>query len=243
MSGIRPGLRPGRGSVRWALVRSTAWSPSTGFRPRWCPFATGVLVICWPAGSAWTRSTVTRAIGEVRPLLAERDAWSAPTCGCERWPRSLTIWDGPGRPASSTAPRSGSAARPSAARTGTGSSPVASYRHPTEPSSLARLIVGVLRHDRTHERDHYSSAPSFSRVERVRRIRRHAGARRGLGLLGHRLLRRYQDHRPLHRGQLAAGSGRMGGPSARSGQLDGTHRPAGRTCPARGRPRDQAGTP
>ncbi|WP_405698209.1 hypothetical protein [Streptomyces sp. NBC_01185] len=47
-------------------------------RPRWCPFATGVLVMCWPAGSAWTRSTVTRAIGEVRPLLAERGCMVSP---------------------------------------------------------------------------------------------------------------------------------------------------------------------
>ncbi|GAA3352533.1 hypothetical protein GCM10017744_001920 [Streptomyces antimycoticus] len=41
------------------------------------------------------RSTITRAIGEVRPLLAERGAPSTPTCGRELWPRSSTI---PARP-------------------------------------------------------------------------------------------------------------------------------------------------
>ncbi|MFB7391822.1 transposase family protein [Streptomyces sp. NPDC056191] len=36
------------------------------------------------------RSTITRAIGEVRPLLAERGARSAPASGCGPWPRSST---------------------------------------------------------------------------------------------------------------------------------------------------------
>ncbi len=43
---------------------------------------------------------------------------SAQMCGCEPWPRSLTMSARPGRPASSTEPRSVSAARPSAARLG-----------------------------------------------------------------------------------------------------------------------------
>ncbi|MFF2302781.1 transposase family protein [Streptomyces sp. NPDC058128] len=36
------------------------------------------------------RSTITRAIGEVRPLLAERGARSAPASGCGPWPRPST---------------------------------------------------------------------------------------------------------------------------------------------------------
>ncbi|MEU6987274.1 transposase family protein [Streptomyces sp. NPDC046324] len=47
------------------------------------------VLACW---FGVDRSTVTRAINEVRPLLAERGcAPSAPTCGCGLWPTSSTI--------------------------------------------------------------------------------------------------------------------------------------------------------
>ncbi|MEU3613591.1 transposase family protein [Streptomyces sp. NPDC006872] len=39
--------------------------PRGGDGPGWPP------TTCWPAGSAWT-ARITRAVGEVRPLLAER---------------------------------------------------------------------------------------------------------------------------------------------------------------------------
>lgn len=58
------------------------------------------------------RSTITRAVAEVRPLLAERGVHHQLRCAaCEAWPKS-SISARPGRPASSTAPRFGSAARP-----------------------------------------------------------------------------------------------------------------------------------
>ncbi|WP_326666101.1 helix-turn-helix domain-containing protein [Streptomyces sp. NBC_00385] len=45
------------------------------------------VLACW---FGVDRSTVTRATGEVRPCSGSGDAPSAPTCGCEPWPRSLT---------------------------------------------------------------------------------------------------------------------------------------------------------
>ncbi|WP_420903176.1 helix-turn-helix domain-containing protein [Streptomyces antimycoticus] len=46
------------------------------------------VLACW---FGVDRSTITRAIGEVRPLLAERGCTITSTCGCELWPRSSTI--------------------------------------------------------------------------------------------------------------------------------------------------------
>ncbi|MFI1808476.1 transposase family protein [Streptomyces californicus] len=79
MNGTRPGLRPGRGSVLWARWRSTGWCSSTG---SWPPLvqlrhatARDVLA-CW---FGVDRSTITRAIGEVRPLLADRGCTVGPS--------------------------------------------------------------------------------------------------------------------------------------------------------------------
>jgi hypothetical protein len=41
------------------------------------------VLACW---SGVSRSTITRAVGEVRPLLAERGCTSAAGSGCARWP-------------------------------------------------------------------------------------------------------------------------------------------------------------
>ncbi|MGZ2359941.1 transposase family protein [Streptomyces sp. 372A] len=73
------------------------------------------------------RSTITRAIGEVRPLLAERGCTVAPDVHA---PRSSTISARAGKPESSTAPRSGCVARLSGARTGRSSSPGRTSRTP-----------------------------------------------------------------------------------------------------------------
>ncbi|WP_373302769.1 transposase family protein [Streptomyces atratus] len=78
------------------------------------------VLACW---FGVDRSTVTRAIGEVRPLLAERKCTISLDVRLRTWPRLLTISARPGRPASSTAPRSVSAARSSVARIGITSSP------------------------------------------------------------------------------------------------------------------------
>lgn len=59
--------------------------------------ATHNVLACW---FGVDRSTITRAVGEVRTLLAERDAPSASTCGCGPWPRSSTISARAGRPES-----------------------------------------------------------------------------------------------------------------------------------------------
>ena len=57
---------------------------------------------CW---FGMDRSTITRAIGEVWPLLAARGCIVSPVCGCGPWPRSSTTSVPTGRPGSSTAPR------------------------------------------------------------------------------------------------------------------------------------------
>ncbi|MGW1592750.1 hypothetical protein [Streptomyces sp. NPDC002343] len=63
------------------------------------------------------RSAITRAIGEVRPLLAERGCTIRRGRGCGHWLRSSTTSEPAGRSASSTEPRSASGARPPGART------------------------------------------------------------------------------------------------------------------------------
>ncbi|GAB3994622.1 hypothetical protein GCM10029992_09650 [Glycomyces albus] len=78
------------------------------------------VLACW---FGVDRSTVTRAIAEIRPCWPLGAARSLPASGCAPSPRSSTISASPGRSASSTAPRSASADPPRALRTGTGSSP------------------------------------------------------------------------------------------------------------------------
>ncbi|MEW1686004.1 transposase family protein [Streptomyces sp. NPDC093594] len=93
--------------------------------------ATHDVLACW---FGVNRSTITRAINEVRPpCLSSDGAPSAPTCGCRPWPKSLTTSARAGRPASSTALRSESAGRQPGARTGAGSSPARTSRMPLSP--------------------------------------------------------------------------------------------------------------
>ncbi|MFF2384537.1 transposase family protein [Streptomyces sp. NPDC058108] len=66
--------------------------------------ATHDVLACW---FSVDRSTITRAIGEVRPLLAERGCTVRPDVRLRTWARSLPTSARAGRPASSTAPRSG----------------------------------------------------------------------------------------------------------------------------------------
>ncbi|MFD4040559.1 transposase family protein [Streptomyces sp. NPDC058605] len=89
--------------------------------------ATHDVLACW---FGVDRSTITRAIGEIRPLLAMRGCTVAPTSDCVRSPKSSTISVQAGRPGSSTAPRSGSAARLPDARTRRSSSPARTSRTP-----------------------------------------------------------------------------------------------------------------
>ncbi|WP_306426479.1 transposase family protein [Streptomyces sp. CS113] len=69
------------------------------------------------------------------PCSPSEAALSAPTCGCDLWPTSSTTSARAGRPASSTARRSGFAARLSDARTGTSSSPARTSRTSSSPWS------------------------------------------------------------------------------------------------------------
>ncbi|MEJ8667519.1 transposase family protein [Streptomyces sp. MS1.AVA.1] len=78
------------------------------------------MLACW---FGVDRSTITRAIGEVRPLLAQRAARSRRASCCALSPRSSSTWAPAVRPGSSTAQRSASGAQPQAARTGTSSCP------------------------------------------------------------------------------------------------------------------------
>ncbi|MFD5311642.1 helix-turn-helix domain-containing protein [Streptomyces ardesiacus] len=81
------------------------------------------------------RSTITRAIGEVRPLLAERGRTPSQGVRLRTWTRSSTTSVPTGRPGSSTAPRFGSAARPPDTRTATSSSPARTSRTRPRPWS------------------------------------------------------------------------------------------------------------
>ncbi|MEV7841169.1 transposase family protein [Streptomyces albidoflavus] len=83
----------------------------------------GPPMTCWPAGSEWTAPPSPGPSVRCGPCSPSEGAPSALTCGCGLWPRSSTISARAGRPASSTVPRSGFAARPPDARTATSSSP------------------------------------------------------------------------------------------------------------------------
>ncbi|WP_437048224.1 transposase family protein [Streptomyces sp. enrichment culture] len=78
MNGTRPSLRPGRGSVQWARVRSTRLVFVDRLLATLVHLRHGVthdLLACW---FGVDRSTITRAIGEVRPLLVERGCTVSP---------------------------------------------------------------------------------------------------------------------------------------------------------------------
>jgi hypothetical protein len=78
------------------------------------------VLACWFGVS---RSTITRAIGELRPLLAERAAPSRAEFGCAAWPMLSPIWAPAGNSACSMLPRSGCATRRPTRPAGIGSSP------------------------------------------------------------------------------------------------------------------------
>ncbi|CAL9553996.1 hypothetical protein SUDANB58_04505 [Streptomyces sp. enrichment culture] len=71
-------MRPGRGSVQWARVRSTRLVFVDRLLATLVHLRHGVthdLLACW---FGVDRSTITRAIGEVRPLLVERGCTVSP---------------------------------------------------------------------------------------------------------------------------------------------------------------------
>ncbi len=76
----RPRRRAVRASARYRLV-FTDRLPATLVHLR--HGVTHDVLACW---SGVSRSTITRAVGEVRPLLAERGCTSAAGSGCSRWP-------------------------------------------------------------------------------------------------------------------------------------------------------------
>ncbi|REH18425.1 hypothetical protein SAMN05428941_0123 [Streptomyces sp. 2114.2] len=95
----------------------------------------GVTPTCWPAGS---ERTILRSPGpSVRcgPSSPSEAALPAPTCGCVPWPTSSTTSPRAERPASSTARRSGFAARLSDARARTSSSAAGTSKTPSRPWS------------------------------------------------------------------------------------------------------------
>ncbi|MFJ9753246.1 helix-turn-helix domain-containing protein [Streptomyces chartreusis] len=85
------------------------------------------VLACW---FGVDRSTITRAIGEVRPLLAQRGCTVAPGIRLGSLAEVIEHLVPAARPGSSTARRSAYDARPQAARTGTSSSPARPSRTP-----------------------------------------------------------------------------------------------------------------
>ncbi|MFJ6514080.1 hypothetical protein ACIQMO_20215 [Streptomyces sp. NPDC091406] len=85
------------------------------------------MLACW---FGVDRSTGTQAIGEVRPLLAERGCTVSTAVRVQTLAEVVDHLSQEGRPAPWTAPRSASAARPPTARTGTSSFPARTSRTP-----------------------------------------------------------------------------------------------------------------
>ncbi|MFI6768131.1 transposase family protein [Streptomyces sp. NPDC050355] len=85
------------------------------------------VLACW---FGVDRSTITRAVGEVRPLVAERGCTISLGVRLRTLSEVVDHLGATGRPGSSTAPRSGSGGRPSDARTGRCSSPARASRTP-----------------------------------------------------------------------------------------------------------------
>ncbi|MGR7026210.1 transposase family protein [Geodermatophilus sp. URMC 62] len=73
----------GRGGGRSELAPGAGWCSSTGCWPPWCTCVIHHVLACLFGVS---RSTITRAIGEVRPLLAERGCTVEAGSGCAPWP-------------------------------------------------------------------------------------------------------------------------------------------------------------
>src|SRR3712207_3095932 len=88
------------------------------------------VLACWFGVS---RSTIPRAIGEVRPLLAERGCTSRTGSGCAPWPMWLPTWAPAGRWACSMPPRSECAARRPTRPAGLGSSRARPAPTPSRP--------------------------------------------------------------------------------------------------------------
>ncbi|WP_435642266.1 transposase family protein [Streptomyces sp. H49] len=88
------------------------------------------MLACW---FGVDRSTITRAITEVRPLLAERGCTVSPGVRLRTLAEVIDHLGAAGRPGSSAAPRSGSAGRPPGARIGTDSSPARASRTRSRP--------------------------------------------------------------------------------------------------------------
>jgi transposase len=87
------------------------------------PALTEALTGHFDAGHArLARSTITRAVGEVRPLLAERGCTVGAGSGCAPWPMWWPTRAPAGRSACWMPPRCGCAARPLAGQVGAGSS-------------------------------------------------------------------------------------------------------------------------
>ncbi|WP_444546184.1 helix-turn-helix domain-containing protein [Streptomyces mashuensis] len=101
--------------------------------------ATHDVLACW---FGVDRSTITRAIGEVRPCSQPAAAPSPPASGSAPSPRSSVTSAPAGRPGSSTEPRSGSAGPPSVARTGRSSSPARTSRTRSRPWSSPMPAAG-----------------------------------------------------------------------------------------------------
>ncbi|MGW2477832.1 transposase family protein [Streptomyces sp. NPDC001665] len=85
------------------------------------------VLACW---FAVDRSTVTRAAGEVRPLLAERGCTVTPGVRLRSLAEVVEHLGQAGKTGIIDGTETGSAARPSAARTGTSSSPARTSRTP-----------------------------------------------------------------------------------------------------------------
>ena len=103
------------------------------------------VLACWFEVS---RSTITWAVGEVRPLLADRGCSFEGGSGCAPWPMWSSTWAPGDSSACWMPPRSGYAARPRVGPAGAGSSPA--RRAPTRQCAghhRYRRATAVLRTD------------------------------------------------------------------------------------------------
>jgi hypothetical protein len=112
----RPRRRAVRAGARHRLVLLDRL-PATLVRLR--HRGTHDVLACW---LGVPRSTITPAIGEVRPLLAERGCTSRTAFGCTPWPMWSPIWAPAGSSVCSMPPRCGCAVRPPVGPVGAGSS-------------------------------------------------------------------------------------------------------------------------
>ncbi|TDB66105.1 IS5/IS1182 family transposase, partial [Micromonospora sp. KC721] len=102
------------------------------------------------------RSTVTRAVTQVRPLLARRGCATGAGCGCTPWPTCSPTPPPKASPCASTPPRSACADRGKDARAVRRSCPARRNRTPSRPPSPptatgATLWCGATRPGRMHD--------------------------------------------------------------------------------------------